>query len=400
MYSPAAMFGVHFQRSSDGASIGMVTRGGGYNDYNLLINWGDDSGDILEWRFNNSRVALMDIGGQSQFPIVYDYNDTSWYSDPNSTSQLQFIECRRYGFRYPGGDSGLGADAYNLFQEGGGWGYPYPDLRIAYHTGIKFGANPSYEGMRFYNDYPMGSLLFQVNGGSNYQYKYTWQYTDTGGYYSGYNSAHWYPNYNSSYGSWRADGSRNGWYGFNIGTGNNPHVMFDGSGNGGMYMEGYGRWLYYHYLPYNCIGINTSSTSPSYGMYVSGGIYSTGNIVAYSDARKKTNVVTIESALEKILKLRGVYYNRIIDDASNITPEIAEKRQTGLIAQETMDIFPEVVTYDETNDEFGISYGSFAGLFIEGFKEQEKIINKQREEINFLKEELEKIKDLILNNKG
>ena len=135
-------------------------------------------------------------------------------------------------------------------------------------------------------------------------------------------------------------------------------------------------------------------------MYVSGGIYSTGNIVEYSDARKKTNVVTIESALEKILKLRGVYYNRIIDDASNITPEIAEKRQTGLIAQETMDIFPEVVTYDETNDEFGISYGSFAGLFIEGFKEQEKIINKQREEINFLKEELEKIKDLILNNKG
>jgi hypothetical protein len=89
-----------------------------------------------------------------------------------------------------------------------------------------------------------------------------------------------------------------------------------------------------------------------------------------------------------------------MDGAANITPEIAEKRQTGLIAQETVDIFPEVVTYDDVNDEFGISYGSFAGLFVEGFKEQEKIISKQAEEINSLKEELQKIKDFIFNNKG
>jgi len=389
MYSPAAMFGVHFQRSSDGASIGMVTRGGGYNDYNLLINWGDDSGDILEWRFNNSRVALMDIGGQSQFPIVYDYNDTSWYSDPNSNSNLQFIECRRYGFRYPGGDSGIGAEAYNMFQEAGGWGYPYPDLRIAYHTGIKLGANPSYEGMRFYNDYPMGSLIMQVNGGSEYIYKYRWMYTSTSGFYSDYNGAHWYPNYATSYGSWRADGSRSGWYGISIGTGNSPHLMFDGSGNGGIYSEGYGRWYLYHSLGNNCLGIGTSATSGAYRMYVGGGIYAEGNIVAYSDERKKENIITVDNALDKVLGIRGVYFNRKDDETKT--------RNIGVIAQEVINVVPEVVTYAEDVDEYGVDYGKFSGLFIEAIKEQNEIIKNQQKEIEQLKEIVNK---LIFNNKG
>jgi len=245
----------------------------------------------------------------------------------------------------------------------------------------------------------MSGILIQLSGPSNYSFWHTWQRLEGHhGIYSGVNSAHIYPT-NHTYGTWRIDGGRNGYQGISMDYAYTPTLMFDGGGNGGICYQA-GRWMYYHYWPYNCIGINTSATSPSYGMYVSGGIYSTGNIVAYSDARKKTNVVTIESALEKILKLRGVYYNRIMDDAANITPEIAEKRQTGLIAQETVDIFPEVVTYDDVNDEFGISYGSFAGLFVEGFKEQEKIISKQTEEINFLKEELQKIKDLIFNNKG
>ena len=48
-------------------------------------------------------------------------------------------------------------------------------------------------------------------------------------------------------------------------------------------------------------------------------------------------------------------------------------------------------------DEYAVAYGNLAGLFIEGFKEQQIIINKQADEINLLKEELQKIKDLILN---
>jgi hypothetical protein len=368
--------------------------GFGYADSGLFrINYdhGHRNGSWGTTSFYIDRGGNSYSNGSSRAPIFYDQNDTSWYADPNSNSNLQFIECRRYGFRYPGGDSGLGADAYNLFQEGGGWGYPYPDLRIAYHTGIKLGANASYEGTRIYDDYPMGTLRYQFNGGAGYQYQYTWtQLTGHHGIYSGINGAHWYPN-NSTYGSWRCDGSRNGYHGILIDAGNTPVLMFDGGGNGGIYYQS-GRWMFYHYWPYNCVGVNTSSTSPSYGMYVSRGIYATENIVAYSDRRAKENIITIDSALDKLLQMRGVYYNRIDDET--------KKRQIGVIAQEVNEIIPEAVTYCDVNDEYGVAYGNLAGLFIESIKDQQLIIDKQAQEISLLKEELQKIKDFIFNNKG
>jgi hypothetical protein len=243
-----------------------------------------------------------------------------------------------------------------------------------------------------YNNHDMGSLLFEVANTNNYMGTYNWNYIGTTGIYTGYNGAHWYPNTASSYSGWRADGNRNGYYGISINAGYTPNLMFDGGGNGGIYYEA-GRWMYYHYWPYNCIGIGTSSTSPSYGMYVNGGIYATGNIVAYSDARKKFNIVTIDNALDKVLGLRGVYYDRIQDEMYNVTGTNAGKKETGVIAQEVNVVFPEVVTYDDVNDEFGVHYGNFAGLFIEAFKEQQNQIVE-------LKAEIEKLKEMIFNNKG
>jgi hypothetical protein len=118
-------------------------------------------------------------------------------------------------------------------------------------------------------------------------------------------------------------------------------------------------------------------------LYVSKGIYSTANIVAYSDRRKKENIVTVDSPLEKIKELRGVYYNKIDDET--------KKRQIGVIAQEVDEILPEVVTYAADVDEYGVSYGNFAGLFIESIKEQQKIIEKQQSEIDELKEMIKKL---------
>ena len=324
----------------------------------------------------------------------YDRNDSSYYCDPNGYSQLSSGEANNYWrvarlrFTGEGGNSGQGVHAYDLFQEGGGWSYPYPDLRIAFHTGIKMGANSGYEGIRIYDDYPMGTIRYQFNGGSGYQYQYTW--TNVTGHhaiYSGTNSAHWYPS-NHTYGTWRIDGGRNGYQGISMDYGNTPTMMFDGSGNGGFYYQS-GRWMFYHYYPNNCVGVGTSSTSSSYRMYIGGGLYAEGNVVAYSDRRKKENIISVDNALEKLLALRGVYYNR--------TDDKTKKRNIGVIAQEVEEILPEVVTYASDVDEYGVSYGNFAGLFIEAIKEQQKTINKQSEEIEELKEILN---NLILNIKG
>ena len=59
------------------------------------------------------------------------------------------------------------SNAYAIYREAGGWTYPYPDLRIAFHTGIKLGANASYQGIKFYNDYDMATQVMSVNNGSD-----------------------------------------------------------------------------------------------------------------------------------------------------------------------------------------------------------------------------------------
>ena len=217
-------------------------------------------------------------------------------------------------------------------------------------------------------------------------------YTNNTGFYSDYNGFHWYPNNGeSAYGSANLNGSRNGWWGIHYnGAGYQPHTMFE-NGNGGFYLQGLGRWILYHSVGNNCTGFNTSATSSGYGMYVSRGIYATEDIVAYSDRRKKKNIVTVDNALDKLLQLRGVYYNRI--DKLLYNPD---KRFLGVIAQEVVDVLPEVVTYAEDVDEYGVAYGNFAGLFIEAIKEQNEIIKKQAEEIAEMKEILNK---LIFNNK-
>jgi predicted RecB family endonuclease len=124
-------------------------------------------------------------------------------------------------------------------------------------------------------------------------------------------------------------------------------------------------------------------------MYVYRGIYATENIVAYSDRRAKENIVTIDSALDRVLQMRGVFYTRIDDEK--------KKRQVGVIAQEIQEILPEVVTYCDVNDEYGVAYGNLTGILIEAVKDQNKIIEKQSEEIAELKEILN---NLILNIKG
>ena len=103
--------------------------------------------------------------------IYYDANDTSYYADPSSTSSFNVI--RSYALSYQGGvstdntwgiffDSSL-STSYAIYRASGAWTSPYPDLRIAFHTGIQIGANAGYGGVRFYTDYDMATEVMSVN---------------------------------------------------------------------------------------------------------------------------------------------------------------------------------------------------------------------------------------------
>ena len=58
--------------------------------------------------------------------------------------------------------------AYAIFQEGGTWTSPFPDLRINYHTGIVMAANASYGGIRFQRDYNDTTELMSIGNGDNH----------------------------------------------------------------------------------------------------------------------------------------------------------------------------------------------------------------------------------------
>ena len=78
------------------------------------------------------------------------------------------------------------------------------------------------------------------------------------------------------------------------------------------------------------------------------------NVTAYSDERLKTDIKTIDNALDKVSQMRGVTFTK--DD----------KQGSGVIAQELEKIAPELVMDGEYKS---VAYGNIVGYLIEAIKE-------------------------------
>jgi hypothetical protein len=109
-------------------------------------------------------------------------------------------------------------------------------------------------------------------------------------------------------------------------------------------------------IKYDTGNAGIGTTSPGYKLHVVGDIYATGNVTAYSDARNKKNLKTIEDPVSKIEKINGYTYEK---------DGIA---YTGLVAQELLEVLPEAVSGSEKSG-YGIAYGNIAGIFVEAIKE-------------------------------
>ena len=94
---------------------------------------------------------------------------------------------------------------------------------------------------------------------------------------------------------------------------------------------------------------------------MAGSLYAGGNITAFSDARIKKDLVVIPDALNKVLQLNGYTYTRI-DEAH------LGQKQTGLIAQEVLNVLREAVSGSEETG-YGVNYGNMVGLLVEAIKE-------------------------------
>jgi hypothetical protein len=133
--------------------------------------------------------------------------------------------------------------------------------------------------------------------------------------------------------------------------------------------------------------INGLSSNGGYALQLGGTLYCSsagtfaGDVTANaSDNRLKTNIKNIDSPLEKISKINGIYFNWN-KKAKEIADKNTERREVGLIAQEINEILPEIVSiapFDRENSEGGsksgenyltIQYEKVVPLLVECIKE-------------------------------
>jgi hypothetical protein len=109
---------------------------------------------------------------------------------------------------------------------------------------------------------------------------------------------------------------------------------------------------------------NTPSNSTTTGaLVVSGGVGIAGqmtaaSIVETSSISLKENVEPIENALESVMKLAGVTYDRID----------TQEHEAGLIAEWTETVLPDLVTRDADGAVVGIKYTKLTAYLIESIK--------------------------------
>lgn len=119
---------------------------------------------------------------------------------------------------------------------------------------------------------------------------------------------------------------------------------------------------------------STASSSTSTGaLTVAGGVGIGGqmtavSIVETSSIALKENITPIKNALESVLQLKGVTYDRLDN----------QEHESGLIAEWTEEVIPELVARDNDNNVVGIKYTKLTSYLIEAIKSLKLEIDELR----------------------
>jgi hypothetical protein len=240
-------------------------------------------------------------------PIFYDSNDTGYYADFNSTSSSA-IRLRggmlvgpntTWGAYLQVGGNGHASTSYaNVVTTDGNLHLDPASTKAMYlnyyvngiiylnGTTYSISSNGSYYNGRSGNSDALNGWGYTSyayrSGGSGYYQIDTWLQMNGlhGMYWPSYYGAHIYPNNGSTYTQFRLDGSKGGYGGINDSYSQVQGIMYDSAGNGGVYREANGRWYFYYLLSSDCMGIGTSSTSPTYSLYLNKGVFAQSRIDA------------------------------------------------------------------------------------------------------------------------
>jgi hypothetical protein len=277
----------HFYSESAGATVGGI----------------DTSGNML-------------ASGSMRAPIFYDNNNTGYYVDPASTSNLVGLTVAN---RISGSVTGCTFTQDSQDQD-----------NIVNRTDSGFYQSSS----------ATTAEGWPVNSGS-WQHMISCTHTNDGNYYAMQLGSTFFDQglfYRATAGSGSTGWSRVALYDNDYSGTLRATIFYDVSNTG-----------YYG---------DFASTGTS--INVAGSIVAAGNVTAYSDIRVKDNVETIPSALDKLDHIRGVTYTRTdLDDK--------EQRYAGVIAQEIEAVLPEAVR--DLGNIKAVDYNATIGLLIQAVKE-------------------------------
>jgi hypothetical protein len=126
--------------------------------------------------------------------------------------------------------------------------------------------------------------------------------------------------------------------------------------------------------------IGMGSLTPSVRLQVAGDIIA-NSIAGSSDLRYKTNIRPVYNALDKVKALRGVYFNW--NKEAFPDKNFGSKDELGFIAQEIENVVPEIVTKDNTKEEYrSVKYDKLVALLVEAIKEQQIQIDSLKIQLN------------------
>jgi hypothetical protein len=321
---------------------------------------------------SSNYTAYSSFSGAVYGTIYYDANNTGYYVDPASTSNLNQANF---------------AGNVNFFSQ------------LAVENQSTF-CRLAFNKLTFWDWQGSGDIV-TIDGG----YLQAANSLRAPIFYSSDNTAKYFSANTTSYGAWYMGGSNNGYSGFRV-DGDMHLMMGTGGAAGpcGFWLNNWSILTYVNAAQYLYHNGSEKFRTDGGGIYVTGTVYATGDVIAYySDIRLKKDVTLIDNALGKIKQLRGVTYIWN-DEEVNTIKDRAGTKDIGLIAQEVEAVEPLLITEyqsqlntpsndpDEANDFVPrmsptyktIKYEKIVALLVEGIKEQQKEIEELKELVNKL----------------
>ena len=127
-------------------------------------------------------------------------------------------------------------------------------------------------------------------------------------------------------------------------------------------------------------GTASNAKSDAFKVMFNGDTTVGGDITISSDARLKSNIVSLGATLSKLLLIDGKSYEK------------DGKQRIGVLAQEIQEVFPELVIEDG-NEMLAVNYQGLVPVLINALKEQDKIIKSQEERLTNIEKLIAKLND-------